>query len=254
MRKRLPGKIVCLYCVLFYNGIAAQNKLSDSSLLNSSLQQVINIHNQTLGENIHLYNGPQNAGYNHLSTGHPYFIADEVQPGSVFYDGILYRGVLMLYDLEQDNAVIVRYNNENISEEYRNILRMDLIRNQVGWFTLPGHEFVRLEADSNSRDMKDGFYDRVYNGKIKVFIKRTKKHVEEVKGSELERRYDAHDFYYIQKSGIYYNIKTKKSVLQLFKDKKKELAAFTRKNKLKFKRNKEGFITELSRYYDQLIN
>jgi hypothetical protein len=94
----------------------------------------------------------------------------------------------------------------------------------------------------------------VYNGKIKVYIKRTKRYVEEVRGSELERRYDAYNLYYIQKGGIYYNIKKKKSVLQLFKDKKKEVAAYTRKNKIKFKKNQENFITEVSRYYDQLIN
>jgi hypothetical protein len=254
MRKKLAAKIVLLSCCLFSNRMIAQLKTADSSLLNASLQNIIFLHNEILGVNIHLYNGPQNAGYNHLSVGNPYFMADVVQTGSVFYDGILYNEVPMLYDLEQDNIVIVRYNKENSEQQYRNMMRIDLIRNRVGWFALPGHEFVRLEADSNSRNMNDGFYDRVYDGKIKVFIKHIKKYVEEIKGRELERRHDTYTYYYVQKSGIYYSIKKKKSFLQLFKDKKKELTAFTRKNKLRFKKNEETFITEVSRYYDQLIN
>ena len=253
MRKRLPVKLCCLCCLILCMNGTAQSQLSDSGLLNISLLKVIAVHNQALGENIHLYNGPANTGYNHLSIGNPYFQADLVQPGSVFYDGIIYRQVQMLYDLVQDNVVIVRYSNDSLSPEYRNSLRMDLIRDRVGWFTIAGHDFIRLHADSSSIKMKDGFYDRVYDGNIKVLIKRTKKYIEEVKGLELERRYDVADYYYILKDGRYHNIKTKKSILQLLKVKKKELSSFARKNKLKFKKNREGYITGLSRYYDQLI-
>ena len=254
MRKCLPGKIVCLFCFLYAGGVSAQSTSSDSSLLNASLRRIVDFHNQVLGENIHLYNGPQNTGYNHLSVGQPYFMADSVQVGSVFYDGILYRGVRMLYDLVQDNVVIVRYsNNKEMSEEYKNILRMDLIRDQVSWFNLPGHEFMKLDRDSSTRNMAGGFYDRVIDGNIKLFIRREKRYVEDIKGTELERRFELHNYYYIKKAGVFYRLKSKKSVLQLFKDKKKELSAFTKKNKIKFKKNQENFIIEVSRYYDTLI-
>ncbi|MES1216490.1 MAG: hypothetical protein ABUT20_13320, partial [Bacteroidota bacterium] len=181
MRKRLPGKILGLYYLLFCNVVFAQTKSADSSILNASLQNVINFHNESLGAEIHLYNGPQNAGYNHLSIGNPYFLADAVQVGAVLYDGILYKSVPMLYDLVQDNAVILQYSDKDYSKEYRDILRMDLIRNRLAWFSLAGHEFVRLEPDSNSIKMPDGFYDKVYGGKINLFVKRIKKYVEEVK-------------------------------------------------------------------------
>ena len=253
MRKRLPVKLYCLCCLILCMNGTARGQLSDSALLNESLLKIIAVHDQALGENIRLYNGSANPGYNHISIGNPYFQADLVQPGSIFYDGIIYRQVQMLYDLVQDNVVIVQFSDNSLSPEYRNSLRMDLIRDRVGWFTVAGHDFIRLDADSNSIKMKDGFYDRVYNGNIKVLIKRTKKYEEEVKGLELERRYDVVDYYYILKDGRYHNIKNKKSILQLFKMKKKELSMFARKNKLKFKKNRENYITGMSRYYDQLI-
>jgi hypothetical protein len=181
-------------------------------------------------------------------------MADSVQTGTLFYDGILYHNVPMLYDLEKDNAVILQHADKSFSQEYRNILRMDLIRSRVLWFSLPDHDFVRLEADSNRKNMADGFYDRAYNGKIKVFIKREKRYVEEVKQTDLERRYDAFTYYYIQKAGVYYSIKSKKAVLDVFKNRRKELKVFIRKNGLKFRKNQGPFITEVSSYYDQLTN
>jgi hypothetical protein len=140
-----------------------------------------------------------------------------------------------------------------MSEEYKNVLRMDLIRDQVSWFNLPGHEFMRLDRDSSARNMTAGFYDRVIDGTIKLFIRREKRYVEDIKNTELERRFETHKYYYIKKAGVFYRVRSKKSILKLFNDKKKELAAFIRTNKMKIKKDPEVFITAVSRYYDQLI-
>lgn len=254
MRKALPGNILLLCFFVQSNRINAQLSPADSSLLNTSVAGAINFHNSVLGENIHLYNGPENTGYNHLATGNPYFIADEVQYGTVFYDDTYYQNVPMLYDLVQDNVVILQYavNKSGASEEYKKIMRQDLVKNKINWFTLPGHEFVRLVPDSSSMGMPEGFYERMYNGKVKLFVKRSKKYVEEVKGQELERRYELTTDYYVQQNGKYYSVRSAKSLPGIFKDKKRELNNFYRNNRKKYKKNKEQLIFEATRYYDQL--
>jgi hypothetical protein len=254
MRKALPGKILLLYVLLCSSRINAQLNSADSASLNNSIAGVISLHNTTLAENIHLYNGPENAGYNHLATGNPYFLADEVQNGTVFYDDTYYQNVPMLYDLVQDNVVILQYavNKSGASEEYKKIMRQDLVRNKISWFTLPGHEFVRLVADSSAMGMPEGFYERMYNGKVKLFVKRSKKYVEEVKGQDLERRYELTTNYYVQQNGKYYSVRSAKSLPGIFKDKKREVNSFYRSNRKKYKRNKEQLIFEATRYYDQL--
>ena len=67
-----------------------------------------------------------------------------------------------------------------------------------------------LNADSSAIGMPAGFYERMYNGRTKLFVKRTKVYAEEVKGSELERRYDLSTSYYVQKDGKYYTIRFRK--------------------------------------------
>ncbi len=194
------------------------------------------------------------ASQQELVVGNPYFLSDKLQTGNVFYDDSYYQNVLMLYDLVQDNVVIVQFadDKEKASPDYENVFRMNLIKSKIGWFTMPGHEFVLLAADSSSIDMPRGFYERMYNGKTKLFVKRTKVYVEEVKGNELERRFDLRALYYVQKEGKYYNIRSQKTLLSVLKDKKKELSSFIRSNKKRFRKNKELLIFETTRYYDQL--
>jgi hypothetical protein len=254
MRKALPAKVLLLYTLVCSVQTNAQLNSADSTALKNSIAGAINLHNTTLAENIHLYNGPENAGYNHLAAGTPYFLADELQNGTVLYDGTYYQNVSMLYDLVQDNVVILQYaeNKSGASEEYKKIMRQDLVKNKISWFTLPGREFVRLAADSSAIGMPEGFYERMYNGKVKLLVKRSKKYVEEVKGQDLERRYDLTTNYYIQQNGKYYPVKSAKSLPGIFKDRKKEVNSFYRNNRKKYKRNKEQLIFETTRYYDQL--
>ena len=236
--------------------MAAQAQSADSIQTNAALASVINFHNSVLKENIHLYNGWQDPGYNHLAIGHPYFMADSIQVGNVYYDDTYYPNVSMLYNLVNDDVIIVQYavTRDTTDSEYKTTLRMDLVRNKIQSFSLPGHEFMRLHADSAAIGMPEGFYERMYNGKTKLFVKRVKLYVEEVKGNELERRYDLTTTYYIFKNGKYNNIRSKKGLLALLKDKKNELNAFIRSNKKRFKRNKELMIFETTKYYDQLAN
>src|SRR5205085_6686288 len=102
-----------------------------------------------------------------------------------------------------DDVIVVQYavTRDTSNTEYKTSLRMDLVGSKIQSFSLPGHEFVRLVADSSTAGMPPGFYERMYNGKTKLFVKRIKLYTEEVKGNELERRYDPTTTYYIQKSG-----------------------------------------------------
>jgi hypothetical protein len=251
----LATRILLLCSCFIVSKMDAQVKSQeDTSLLNASVSNIIKYHNSVLGVNIHLYNGWQDPGYNHQAIGNPYFLTDEVQKGAVFYDDTYYPDVLFQYDLTQDNLVVIQYTDtrENVAAEFRSVLRMDLIKSKLGWFTMPGHEFVRLNPDSSSLNMPQGFYERMYNGRTKLFVKRTKLYTEQIKGNELERRYDPTTVYYIQKEGKYYNVRSQKSLLSVMKDKKKELSTFIRSNKKRFKKNKEQLFFETTRYYDQL--
>src|ERR1700709_654424 len=109
MRKTLPARILLLCTCFLANRIDAQLKSEDSSLLNTSFSNVIKYQDSVLGVNTHLYNGWQDPGYNHQATGHPYFLTEFVQTGSVYYDDTYYPNVILQYDLAQDNVVLTQY-------------------------------------------------------------------------------------------------------------------------------------------------
>ncbi len=163
--KKTSSGIFLFFSVFFVRITAAQFYSTDTSQPNASLATVINFHNSVLKENIHLYNGWQGPGYNHLAIGQPYFMADSVQVGSIYYDDTYYPNVPMLYDLVNDDVTIIEYSPQTDSTltQYVSVLRLDLVKEKIQSFSMPSHEFVRLITDSNSVSMPKGFYERMYN-------------------------------------------------------------------------------------------
>ena len=252
MRKKYQGGLFFVFFLFPAFKAVSQNQFSDSSRIQASMQYVINLFDEEAGGNRHLFNGPEHRGYMRPATSHPYYLSEDIHTGNICYDGILYKNVPLMYDIVNDNVITMQYVKDS-SVEYRSIFKIDLFRDRTDSFSFPGHSFIKIEADSNTGRMKRGFYEVLYNGKAKVVVRRTKVYVEEIR-RDLERRYDSSSAYYIQKDGIYHLIKNKGAVLDVFKDKRREIAAFISKNKLKYRKQKEELIAGAARYYEQLTN
>lgn len=253
MKKKISGSIFLLFLAFVPGKAFSQQLDTDSSIRTTAIKNVINLFNEEVAGNSHLFNAPEHRGYMRPAIGHPYFLSEEFRTGKLYYDGILYENIPLMYDLTKDNLVSVQFVKDS-SLRYRSIFKMDLIRDKTGAFSIPGHDFVKIETDTNTSSMKPGFYELLYNGKPKVLVRRSKVLVEEIKDRDLIRRYDSSNVYYILKEGIYYNIRNKNAVLDLFKDKRREVSAYISKNRWKFRKQRETLITEATRYYDQLTN
>ncbi len=240
-----------LQCLLFYffNSILFLNTLcaQDSSSAQLSTSNAIAFYNKYIGESSHLYSGSEHAPYEFRINGNPYFESNLLQNGSINYNDILFRNVLMAYDIVRDEVTTNRY-NENF--------RMKLVSEKIAYFSLFGHFFVRLVQDSLSKSLiPTGFYDRLYNGKIKLFAKRQKIIKETVTADEGDKLwFEENDLYFFYKNEKYYSIKSKNDLLDFFRDRKKDVKRYLRKNKIKFNKDKETTILKSVEYYDQLKN
>ena len=58
--------------------------------------------------------------------------------------------------------------------------------------------------------------------------------------------------YYIRRNGQYQSVKNKRTVLAVLADRKKELTAYIRTQKIRFKPDPEPAIVAVARYYDEL--
>jgi hypothetical protein len=192
----------------------------------------------------HLYNGSEYVDYDNFFIGHQYFETDDWEDGTVHYDGILYRDVPLQFDIRQD---------ELVTDNFAGPLRIRLVSQKVRQFTLLGHTFVRIVSDSlQNTGVRTGFYDQLYAGGVTLLSKRNKIIEEYIENGKLVSEFIQKDRYYILKDGRYHSVKSKKSVLSLYADRRKELQKYLRENKVRFRENPEYAMVLMTRHYDSL--
>ena len=194
-----------------------------------------------------LYNG---TGYrDYLATGdeHPFLIEDW-EDGSILYDGELFPGVALMYDIRDDKVIIEHYTSRE---------KIQLIANKVSWFTLKERSFVNLNILS-----KKGFYEVLYDGPTKVYVKWEKFYWEQINQNSIDRYFTFKTNCYIYKENTFYPVKSKQDELKALVEHKSELNQFIKKNNLDFrvnrekneyKSNREKNIARVAEYYDSLI-
>ncbi|OQP50848.1 hypothetical protein A4H97_03205 [Niastella yeongjuensis] len=201
------------------------------------------VYNPFIEKQSRLYNGVEHLGYAYQIKGHAYFLQKELSIGTVVYDELGFANVLMLYDLLKDQVII---------QHLDGFSKVGLISTKVQSFYLLNHHFVRLHGDSaSSSPIITGFYDELYNGNIKVLIKRGKI-IEETIKDEVEREFKETNAVFIQKDGRYYAIKTYKTLLTVLQDKAPQVKQYLRKNKLKFRNDPENTLLKAAVFYDSI--
>jgi hypothetical protein len=233
---------ILLICILSQH-VAAQN--ADDTTLPGNALNAINVYYQNLGEQSPLYNGSEYIEYAYsLQEGHPFFQMADFMNGDINLDGMIFHDVPILYDLVKDQVVI---------QDFQKVYKINLPADRIREFFLLGHLFVRLTHDS-SEQVKTGFYDQLYKGKLALFAKREKSVLEKYSNIQISKVVISQSIYYIKKEGIYHTIKNKSSLLAVLKSKKKEVQQYLKTNDIKFKREPERAMVVAVKYYDQLTN
>ena len=240
---KLPPVLILL--LLFYNHSLSQRLRPNSSSLRA-YKNAIAFYNQSFREELHLFNGKEEQAYPYqFSEGTPYFLSNKWSKGTLDYDGKMYEDVSLLYDVVRDELIYLYFDNRS---------RIRLIKEKVSEFSIMGHNFINITPDSLfSSSIAPGFYDKLYQGKINLLVKRTKKIDNSIKLSGAETKVFDKDRYYLRKENNYYSVNNKRSLLHKLNDKRKELQPYIRQNKLNFRKDIENAMVKTLAYYDQLI-
>ena len=235
--------------ILLTNNAHCQTNKTDSSANVAGINAAVNFYHDYLYPEPALYNGSEYAYFEYypfeINEGHPYFLSKYFNQGSLYYNGILYKNISLLFDLIQDLVLIHDPSTKYIIKLYTP---------QIDWFTISGNTFIHLRADSCSNVvMKDGFYQVLCKGNTGLYKEITKVLKESLTSvTGIDRRVDETDYYFIQKGGRYYSIKNRKALLLVLNDKKKEVQQFIKKNRLNWKRDKENTLIQTITFYDAL--
>ena len=203
----------------------------------------ISIYKQATLISQNLYNGRLYYVYDPRNDEHQFFGDRKWQKGVVFYDGQRFDSIPMVYDIVRDELMIRHFNGDHL------LLQSE----KVDYFLKDGHIFERLEAGTEiNAQMRTGFYDILYPGTSKALVRRNKQRQEKIVEKRVIALFPEKDFYYIKKGDRYYSVRSKRSVLNLFPDKKKELKKALRDEKIKFKKMRDVAITKVVVTYDSL--
>ena len=196
----------------------------------------------------YLYSGPEYADYTrkyHKLTGQPFFLKPEMMPGTANYNDREFANVRLQYDLVLDQVVLSQPGNP---------LRLRFIDEKVRTFSVDGHRFVRLVADSANADIiRTGYYELLADGPVQVLAKRSKTMYEHLNKPYIDVSFTETNRLYMQKGGRYYAVRSKGGALRLFADHSKELQQYLKEHRLGFgKAAREASVVELARYYNGL--
>src|SRR5450432_70946 len=216
---------------------------ANDSLRVRSMEQLMDIQKNIIGENSFIYDGKEYTGYDHQLEGDPYFLTDTTVASSVYYNGASFRDIRMLYNINLDAIIIYNpYKKQMIS----------LPGEKIDSFQFLGRVFIWLATDSSAMNsLKAGFYDRAYSGKSVVFIRQIKFIIQPINPRDPSR-FVQKTSYFIRRNGKYFPVHSQNELLDVFQDKKKQLMKYLHANKLKYRKNAANTSVKAAQFYDQL--
>jgi hypothetical protein len=234
------GILVSLCCILVTEESTGQSVKPDTAFLTSARTHQLALYNRYIFGQSRLYNGSEYRDFFSKNDEHPFFGVDDWAFGDILYDDEYYKDIPLFYDI---------YHDKVITEHILNGSKLELISEKVARFSFAGHNFVRLQEDE-AKAISTGFYDLLYDGDTKVYCRREKLLRRKVESHDILETFDERNRIFILKSGIYYPVRKKRSVLDVLEDKKSELKSYMKDNTIAFKADREKAIVQLAKHYD----
>jgi hypothetical protein len=232
-----------MFACFFLHDVKCQ--ATRDSVYYGSTEKIIGLYYMTLGEQAPIYNGNEYIEYAYtLQEGHPFYKSSVFTSGDIYFDGMVFLGVPMLYDLIKDQVVI---------RDFYNQYKINLPANKIQQFILSDHVFVRIVRNSFN-EMNTGFYEQLYKGKTGLFVKRGKEIIEKRGSNAIDNVVISTNGYYVVKKDVYYKFKNERSLLKILDDKKKEIQQYLKKNRVRYKDDPERAMIMAIEYYNRSMD
>lgn len=227
----------------FHSELMAQPGISDSILVNRMHEALTNRYYQSIKENAPFLSGVEYTGHGQGLIGHAFFDTENSYTGWLEYDGVIYKNIIMQYDLVED-AIIVKDFTQNYF--------IKLNSQKISSFSLGKNVFAQPAFQQKDEKVPwEGFFQQLYNGSTTALVKRRKQVVYSATIEKLIGRYFQYNSYYIKRGADYYPITRTKDILKVYSDKKNEIRKFIMDKKLSFRSQPEEMIAQIAAYYEQ---
>jgi hypothetical protein len=183
-----------------------------------------------------------------LGPKHKFFYSPDFLLGSVTYDGQVYFGYKMKYDVYGDQ-LLVFHPGINSSQA------VQLIKERVTNFEIESHRFVNLPEQTDKESLPvSGFMEMLVEGDHFTFFKKHRKRI--LKKSDRKLLY--HEFkdrssYYISLEGELTQVKSLTHIATLFPEYRKQINDFTTTYQDIRKSNPEYYLISILSDLDEII-
>lgn len=233
-----------LVCCPAKRGICQDSPPMASSI---TFQHAVEAYQQSMHKQAVFLSGSQYAPLSGNLRGHPYYLQDNIDSCTIVYEGVAFCPVRMRYDIFLDEVIIDYISAEGYPE------LVQLHKTKIDQFMIQGQLFVHYRPDSLI-NLKEGFYQPLYQGKTILLKKITKEAQQEFEITRAITFFEEKHRYFLIKDKVAYPVNNKKSLLKLFPDEKKRILKNAREAGLRFGDNKESGMIQFIQYYDQAEN
>ena len=176
---------------------------------------------------------------------HPFFVDNLWKSGKIWYSGKEYDILMMKYDLSRDYLVHLLYKNTSANPVSFN-------KEFVREFIIDGRHFLYLDdfESSSGNKLNPGYYEIVYDGEIKFFVRREK--LKNVEKDPLDQNYSLWTYFFLKKNGEYFRVNGNSGLVNALGTHKKELRSFMRKNSVRLKTDSYDSIRSVLDFYNNL--
>lgn len=179
------------------------------------------------GLNATVYRGAGAEAYPFRYQGSPYAYSDAFMEGTLTYNDVEYLGLLLNLNAHKDQLHLRIPSSGRIIE---------LDKRLVEKFTIGNRRFAAFMGETAMAGLSEGFYEVLYKGKDMLLKKNIRRYYERLQtsGKGVFRYFDPTNRYYIVKDGIPVQISRMKDFAKVYKEEKKAIKGYIRKNKIRF--------------------
>ncbi len=220
----------------------AQNATGKNAAPDERVSALERLYQRYMGAEAPLFSGAIYVDYTHTISGNlPFWNGTrEFTKGNICFNDIMYRDVLIAYDVYKDKLLIQHPVNYRIFEAQSV---------ETKYFELSGRRFVALPA--LEKGLRPGFYELVYVGqRSTIYSKHIKELSQDLSENTTRYNFQNSNVYYVLCKGQLSKVTNLKSLLQAFKN--DNVKSFVKSNNLDIKKDLGEALKSVATYYDKL--
>ena len=231
----------------FCSSLEAQ-KLAEHLLLEQ--KSIMNAkHESEFGDIRNLISGREHQAVYHFTQGHPFWQQRSWFLGDLQTDLHFYPDLTLRYDIYKDRLL---YLPDSLSLNY-----LAVGQEQVIHFTIGGTYFYHLGLGEEKEalqknDMKSGYYELIYSGKVLMYAKNKKELKGKTGDSKVHSEFIERRYRYLYVNNAFFLIRKRKDLLRAIPKFQLEMKSYLRQNKLNLKRIGDPKFVQILSYYDSL--